>query len=214
MTLESAIPLTLTYLNLPPLPAELELTIQEFAKQIPPDEPGRTWIEDFHNNQIKAVSHVYGRGNTFFPDIIQHQLNQLYSSYFNESVTGIVGKLDNTQHYASACSPPHCDRGRYVAINYLLQAGGSNVKTCFYKQQRGSDDLTCAANLQINNLDFDTEFCVPEQRWHAYNVQYYHSVENIETTRLMLSLVLKSNPTVSVFKQKYFNLFINPCLNG
>ena len=206
MTLESAVPLSLTYLDLPPLPVELERTIAEFASAIPPDEDGRLWIENFHDNQVQAVSHVYGRGNTFLSDAIQQQLNDLYSSYFGESVTGIVGKLDNTQHYTSACSPPHCDRYRYVAINYLLQAGGSNVMTCFYKQHRGSDDLTSADNIQYTKLDLHAEVCVPEQSWHAYNVQYYHSVENIESTRLMFSLVLDSNPTASMFKIKYINL--------
>lgn len=206
MTLESTVPFELTYLDLPLLPINLENTIIEFAKALPPDDIGRAWIEDFHYNKLQSVSVVFGRGHTFFPEAIQQQLNDIYGNYITEPLKGLVGNLDNTQNYQYACSAPHCDRHRYVAINYLLQAGGQNVLTRFYKQHRGSDDLTNAANLQIDKLEFDTEFCVPERKWHAYNAQYYHSVENIETTRLMFSLLLDSNPTVTTFKNKYSNL--------
>ena len=209
MILESAVPMGLTYLDLPTLPVELENSIVEFALAIPPDEDGRRWIEDFHYNKLQAVSVVFGRSNTFLPDNIQQQLNNIYSKYLNEPVKGVVGNLNNTQQYPYACSAPHCDRYRYVSFNYLLRAGGEHVITRFYKQQRGSDDLTSAANLQIDKLEFDTEFCVSERQWHSYNTQYYHSVENIQTVRLMLVLFPESNPTVSLFKQKYSGLIKN-----
>lgn len=195
-----------TLLNLPALPANLEARIIEAANLIPLDEPGRQWIEDFHNNKINAVSHVYGRSNTFLTGDLNDAVTSVYVDYFKEPISIIVGKLSNTQEYSFASSPPHCDRLRYVAINYLLQAGGNNVQTCIYKQPRKLDDLSAAENERYENLEINAKICIPEKKWHAYDVQFYHSVERIETSRLLLSILVNSNPTVEIFKQKYYAL--------
>lgn len=195
------------YPQLPPLPAELEQEIVTAANSLAPDESGRQWVEQFHDNQIRAVSHVYGRGHTILSEHFQQELQRIYGPYFdNERLVGIVGKLENTYGSGLAESPPHCDRFRHFAVNYLLQSGGTNVLTCFYNEHRVGTDLTEAENGRYNNLTLDFKVCIPERIWHAYDVQYYHSVENIENARLMFSLVLASNPDFDTFKKNYKNI--------
>ena len=196
----------LLYLNLPQLPRDIEQEIINTADKIPSDESGRLWIEEFHNHQVHAVSHVYGRANSILNGQLQEEIQQLYGKYFNENLVAVVGKLENTGGVQLAEAPPHCDRARYVAINYLIKSGGSNVLTCFYNEHRSNDDLTMAENVKYNQITLNCKVCIPERQWHSYDVQYVHSVENIENTRLLFSIVPISNPNFDTFQKKYKDL--------
>lgn len=196
----------LLYLNLPVLPPEIEKEITGIADNLPPDEPGRKWIEEFHDNKIHAVSHVYGRANSVLHEDLQKTLQNLYGEFFNEPFICVVGKLQNVNDVKFSHAPPHCDRARHIAINYLLQSGGENVKTCFYNERRTNSDLTSAENFKYNNITLDFKVCLPERVWHSYDVQHVHSVENIENTRLLFSIFLVSNPDFNTFQKKYKDL--------
>lgn len=185
---------------------ELEQEIIKISHDIPADESGRKWIEEFHDNKIHAVSHVYGRANTILNEQLQSTIQDLYGKFFNEKLYAIIGKLDNTSGHELAEAPPHCDRARYVAINYIIKSGGSNVLTCFYNERRSNNDLTASENIKYNQLTLDFKLCLPEHEWHSYNVQYAHSVENIENTRLLFSLFPVSNPDFDTFQKKYKDL--------
>jgi hypothetical protein len=196
----------LLYLDLPTLPTDLEEELVKIALQIPTDESGRQWIEEFHEHKVRATSHVYGRGNTIISNALLQEIRKIYSPFFDEDVNAIVGNFTNTYGDGLTESPPHCDRYRHVSINYLLQTGGSNVRTCFFNESRKNDDLSMAENCRHDELTRDFDICLPKNVWHSYNVQNYHSVENIETTRLMFSLILPSNPDLPTFENKFKNL--------
>ena len=196
----------LLFLNLPKLPEEIEQEIVRISDNIPPDESGRKWIEEFHDNEIQAVSHVYGRANNILGQELQDTIQQIYGKFFDDKLFAIVGKLDNTQGYRYAVSPPHCDRARYVAVNYIIKSGGDHVLTCLYNERRSNDDLTAAENIKYNQLTLNCKVCLPEREWHSYNVQYAHSVENIENTRILFSLFPVSNPDFETFQKKYKDL--------
>ena len=49
---------------------------------------------------------------------------------------------------------------------------------------------------------------IPEEQWHQYDVQRFHSVENIETERYLLSILLSNNPNSEEFIKDYQNLII------
>lgn len=194
------------YLDLPLLPVDLETNLIKIANEIPADLQGKEWIEEYHGWTIKAASHVYGRSNTFLNHEMTAEIQQLYSGYFGEELIGIVGNLTNTYASGVVNVPPHCDRHRLVSINYILQSGGDDVLTCFYKEGRTGKDYTEAENKQYNEVTLDYKICIPERTWHSYNVQNYHSVENIKGTRLIFSLVLTSNPSFETFRKKYRDL--------
>lgn len=198
----------LYYLNLPLIPDDLKDTLIRAADSIPPDEPGRQWVEHFHNNQVRAASHVYGRDNTILPQEIQNKIQQIYGPYFNNTkIIGMVGKFENTYGDGVVECPPHCDRWRNFSINYLLKSGGSDVQTVFYNEYRQIKPMSEAENGLHKNLTIDFKICIPEEVWHSYDVQNYHSVENLENSRLMFSLVLVNNPTFKEFKEQFESKF-------
>ena len=66
--------------------------------------------------------------------------------------------------------PRHIDVGRSVCYNYILQAGGSNVETVWWND-----------NKEIYRT------CIPEKKWHKLDVSIEHSIENIETERVSIT---------------------------
>jgi hypothetical protein len=66
----------------------------------------------------------------------------------------------------------HKDFKRKVAINYLLDSGGSNVETCFYNEKR---ELVSKVKIQ-------------EHRWHRIDVSKFHNVIGLESPRIAISI--------------------------
>ena len=193
----------IAYLNLPALPKKLITTLTDIALSIPYDLAGKEWLENFHGGNIQIISQVYGRDNTFMTPEIQKEINDIYSPYFDQPVLGVLGNLSNTTGQGESECPPHCDRYRKMAINYILQTGGSDVKTSFYKESRASDNLDESANELYDNVTLDFEIQLPAQTWHAYDVQHFHSVRNIANTRLIFSLVPSNNIDFATFVKQH-----------
>ena len=77
--------------------------------------------------------------------------------------------------------PKHVDVDRVMCYNYILQSGGVNVETVWW--------------------DNDKEIYrtrIPEKKWHKINVTTEHSIENIETERVAIS-VFKNDPSVGYY---------------
>lgn len=68
--------------------------------------------------------------------------------------------------------PIHRDINRDQAYNYIIETGGDNVLTCFYTNEFLVLDKI---NIKVN-------------QWHRIDTQIYHSVENISTTRIALTV--------------------------
>lgn len=85
---------------------------------------------------------------------------------------------------------PHVDIARREVFNYLLDTGGTNVSTCFYKvkpeyQNLFADPGTVIPYERIYEID---RVVFEPNRWHVLNVQTVHSVENISSQRIALSI--------------------------
>lgn len=69
--------------------------------------------------------------------------------------------------------PIHIDRGnRITAYNYLLDTGGSKVKTSIYDKNY--------MPLQVEQLEL--------KRWHKINTSMLHGVSGIETVRVSVTV--------------------------
>jgi hypothetical protein len=66
----------------------------------------------------------------------------------------------------------HCDYGRTIAFNYIIDSGGSNVETCFYNNDRSL----------IYSIKID------EHRWHRLDVSVLHNVINLERPRISITI--------------------------
>ena len=67
--------------------------------------------------------------------------------------------------------PKHVDVNRTMNYNYILQAGGSNVETVWW-----------------DNGKELYRTCLPEKKWHKFNASIEHSIENIETERVGITV--------------------------
>lgn len=185
-----------SFLNLPQLPIELEQQIIKLSS-------------DVETKDI-AVDEA-GYANCVLPNDLQIELNKLYSPYFNQSIVGIFNKMVNKNPNGISNVSPHCDRDRLTSINYFISNGGNDVVTCFYQEDRfdTSTTLIQGESTSANKLTFDFELIFKEKQWHSYNVQKYHSVRNIEGTRLLFALVLTDNIDYNTFQDRYSNLISN-----
>jgi hypothetical protein len=69
--------------------------------------------------------------------------------------------------------PIHVDKGnRIIAYNYLLDAGGDNVKTAIYDEKYKP--------LQVETLEL--------KRWHRINTGMLHGVHGIDSDKIRVSI--------------------------
>jgi hypothetical protein len=87
---------------------------------------------------------------------------------------------------------PHRDLLRDVAYNYVLETGGDNVKTCFYKPKPEYEHLNVSARTCIpyDRIDLIESTVFEKDQWHKIDVSKIHSVENIDPTKRRFSLSL------------------------
>jgi hypothetical protein len=192
----------LKFLNLPQLPDDLNLQLIDFCKQVKTRDHITPWLAEFHD-YIPIASQEYGNERTQLPLWMAQQIVQLYKPYFQENFLPILAVTDNIYDCVPSCTPPHCDKFRKTAINYLLTKGGLNVETVFYEERRSDNVFDVAEHKKYHEVTFLEKYVLPEQQWHAFDVQTFHSVENITNRRCILSLILQSNPEFDDFMLKY-----------
>ena len=69
--------------------------------------------------------------------------------------------------------PVHKDRGRDIAINYIINTGGDNVRTVWYEE-----DYTTPTHDAI----------MPAHTWHELQVDTYHSVLGLQERRFAITV--------------------------
>jgi hypothetical protein len=195
-------------LNLPKLPTELVTKIRLISNLLAHNNQSREWINNFHNNQINAVNY-----HSEFLIELQDSISSLYAEYFKDPILASTIILRNATG-ALSVSPPHCDRGRYTVINYLIDSGGEDVQTHFYDHIR-TNDVSAAENLNYNQVKLTNRYRLEEGNWYCWNAQQCHSVEQLETLRIFLVLIVETNPTFNEVCNTYSNLIVEEvaCLN-
>jgi hypothetical protein len=81
---------------------------------------------------------------------------------------------------------PHCDRSRWYSLIYLLDSGGDNHYTAFYKE-KNQNLLERDFGYHVDNytqLDEIYRLQIPLKRWVLLNTRILHSAENITGTRI------------------------------
>ena len=113
----------------------------------------------------------------------------------------IVGVMRNpTDKLASF--PPHYDKVKAASINIVIELGGSNVRTVLYEDAR-TENFEDPFIKKISDCVPIASYKLPKEEWHLFNTQRLHSVENIETRRVTVSLMPESAPTIEQFFNKY-----------
>lgn len=196
-------------LKLPPLPTDLRNSVAELCKQINYSNDRASRISSYypgHNYSIAAQEYGTEQCPPVPRDIIE-EFRKIYGDIFQGGIMVVIGGAKNVLGCPSV-TPPHCDRLRRVAINYLLDLGGHDVITTVYHEKRRGHDLSAGENLPYDVLTPATRVILEKDKWHAFDPQHYHSVENITETRYYLSLHPIHNFTFDELLTQYSDLVV------
>jgi hypothetical protein len=202
-------------LTLPNLPHDIADSLLEISRTLQHSESDRQWLSDYHEGKITVAGYAIpdvatagGVNNTPMSDELVGALDAIYKKYFpNQTLYFVCNVMKNVVD-SSSIFPPHCDRVRRTAINYVVDTGGDDVTTTFYEQVRLGDDFSKAANINYNDVTIAHREVLKEKTWYAFDTQRFHSVENITGSRFYLAILLGSNPGYSEFLQQYPELIL------
>lgn len=202
-----------SYLNLPPLPLELEEHIlgltENPIQNFHDSEAFIASIEKFGNpnskkiiDSIRNISYDENKSLGFPLDQAHQYYSDLASFDFLEVSESIndwcKSNIDkNIIHvsiqamYGGTTVTPHIDEMRSYAYNYVIRTGG-NSKTCFYKPKKEFEHLKVFERTVFtkDRLDLVEEIQIEPGRWHMINTKMIHSVEQLDPKSKRISLSL------------------------
>lgn len=170
-------------LNLPIPSNKLIKMIREVAEARTIDLSVVSWHQQ---QQPEGINCAFG--DFFTEKSISSHIRSEYQHFFKVDMIPIIGIIKNTKSVPASYAP-HSDRVRHVAINFYIDTGGDDVRTVFYDKTDSIDDLLGGHVLSYDNLpDITHQLTFESNKWYLLPTRQYHSVENIEHTRLILSL--------------------------
>lgn len=171
-------------LDLPKPSEQLIEMIQYHAQQSTINKDTVHWHQQIQNDE--NINCAYG---DFFakPDVTALAIKE-FQPYFNKELGPLIAVITNPDKSRPASYPPHTDRVRTIAINYYIDLGGDNVETVLYSNYVSPDEKFGGKVLPYREAIVDKKYKFSTGEWYAMNSRQYHSVENIETTRCILTL--------------------------
>jgi hypothetical protein len=166
-----------------------------------PKIPQRLINATLSNKEIKnkLISNSYyvepDKNKTFPRYVVADEL----ISWINENITNdskdiriavTSKKSTNSQMF------PHTDREREWTLMYLLQNGGDNHRTVFYKHLNPNFVLARQMNFDYSEVVEVDSITVPLHTWTIINAQEIHSVENIPDVRVAIQVGMPNNPWI------------------
>lgn len=168
--------------NLPLPSADLIQEVRRFVDSLDLDPDKKRWLDEFNSGKINSVLHYFDSPD-WLTDLVRREYQHLFPLH---RLGGMIGVMKNLGP-GVGCLPPHIDRSRALGVNYFLELGGSRVRTVFYDREEPIIG-------QSYNLTYDEVTPVEEHvsvnGWYCYNVKRCHSVEGIETTRILVAIRL------------------------
>ena len=200
-------------LNLPKPSDELLSVVTSYIDTLQINNDAKKYYDDTQSGKINCID-----GQIFScPSSIYIQMFREFYPYIKEKFNTSIGIFKNTDTNNLSYLPPHIDAIRTLGLNYIISEGGVNTLTTMYKMD--SPKSTKARDIQMipyEELDLSFSVKTIKDNWYATDIQNYHSVDNIETQRTILSISF-NHINYSYFKKKYSNLIVNewlPCLGS
>lgn len=164
----------------------------------------KEWFNTTQRQKINCAS------GYLVPDkIITSLSHEEYVNFFpDENFDISIGILQNVSiNDPVAFVPPHIDRGRTLGLMFIVETGGINTTTTFYKTPH--TEYTPQQTVMVDYNDLESVYSIKtlKDQWYLIDVQQFHSVENIETHRILCSINFYGI-TYSKFKEKYKNYLI------
>jgi hypothetical protein len=167
--------------QLPAIPAEF-LDYKLEAETYITSVPGRQVIR---NNETYSAGVYIG----------QHVTDQLESWI----KTHVIKEWTNLGYskISPPCLGPHLDRTRFYTLQYIIDTGGPEVATVFYRPCTEKLQMESGPGLYFNNYSqlepFETFYARPGE-WYLIDGRQIHSVENIQSTRIAVQVGLMRDP--------------------
>jgi len=122
--------------------------------------------------------------------IVYHELTNEFESWIKGNITEQYKRVKFSIHHGDI-APPHTDYLRDFGINYIHVLGGDNVKTVWY-QEEGFPVVRDGRCRQPNyqKLSVLEEVVLPVNQWHILRTDILHSVENLQSNRIRITVDL------------------------
>ena len=150
---------------------------------------------EVYNNEINMA--MSGQVSLFdFLETIREQYQQYFSNLL--IVNSWFDYLINVEpEKGPAILPPHTHTIRTLGINYFIDLGGDEVRTCFYTHKPKSgiakyeSQSKWGGYLSFDDVEKYGHIVTEKNKWHAYNTRIPHSVEGVTGTRLFFTIVFQ-----------------------
>ena len=207
------------FINLPPIPEHLAQEVSRLIKipklRLDGIKDAASFRAEFYRNG-KQIADYYLCSPKYVdksipPELftVLNEIQKFYSNYLPIDHVSAI-RFMNVQRKGLSTRPPHVDVMRKLGINYYIELGGSNVVTNFYQDKRPYDsDLSLAKGKDLSDDRIELSTVIPKDQWIAFNAQTYHSIENVENTRIIVAIILPGNPTLEEFIETYPHLILN-----
>jgi hypothetical protein len=112
--------------------------------------------------------------------------------WVSENIPEKIKKIHINEMTEGTHLVPHIDEMRIRAINYVIETGGSNVTTNFYRVKKKYQHLKASPRTYIprNKLIPIEKICIQKEKWHSLSVQQIHDVRNIKLGKRRIILTL------------------------
>lgn len=186
-------------LCLPPPSINLLHEINRVASAAPLEIELKQMHDKIQNFTKNSVSRKFIEDDEIFNKLALKE----FSPFFEEKIKPAVGIVKNVQPGQYACWPPHADRVRIFALNFYVSEGGNHVTTVMYdKYGDYKVGVGTGEVFKYKELNIDKEYHLETNSWYALSVRQVHSIEHIETTRIIFTLSF-FDITCAEFIKKY-----------
>jgi len=132
--------------------------------------------------------------------IVYHELPADFTAWINQHVVDTYKRATVAVHHGEI-APPHTDYLRQYGINYIHQLGGDRVTTVWY-QEIGKPIVREGRARQPDyaKLTVVDQVVLPANQWHILRTDVLHSVENLQSNRIRLSIDIDETTAMAVVK--------------
>ena len=192
--------------NIPPLSEELTQECISFAEELLKNKTSfDVWYHGYETKNKNSLSYVEpgteydetngqptgGAAHYLLPIELSNKINEFYEQLgielpMTKPIMFIMQFILNGNFLG-----PHLDDPSFRTVGhlYILQTGGSNVRTKWYdiKDEFKHCEITNYAYVPYSRLIEIEDHKLEEGTWVRFNFSKIHSVENIETLRIGLA---------------------------
>jgi hypothetical protein len=179
-------------LNFPPIPEYIINSLESsLIDNTIVDDIGYEKKHIKNNKQLTACR--YSMGNV---------VNEELTSWLEQNIPDITSRFNilyqtqRSNNNIPSTHIVHTDRLRLTALNYIIDTGGSNVVTSWYKEdgknlhrlQKTPGSQSDSGAVDYKNLQLLESVNLEKNNWYIINTRILHDVDNITDTRKSISI--------------------------